>query len=370
MTFQKLFVLAISTLFLAIPSQAQDGVFYEDTYPDETSICAWSSALLYESPGRNARRTGTVLFTEELEHLGREAFVRGENRNYIWVKSKDGKIGWINDSYIVRNGGVVVILENVSVYERPSTISSRTSQRFIAGDLAVLSDFRDGWVQLFGEQKYIQGWVEGYDRVSVEAGDIEIASLLTEAMRITNPEQRRTQLRRIGSTSGMLSNEMTAVIQKAIAATYPAESDLGRGGSDFPQNNDPFIDEDPRPNPNRPLPPVNIFETPGLHAKEVVDMQTGKTYERIYESGTIQPVKSKKAKDEYYAYHKTLPIGSSILLKIPGYDGWVQLEIVARLKSTNEHIIGLDPKVIQSVFGESQAKNVKIATISYPRGGF
>ncbi|MCB0850865.1 MAG: SH3 domain-containing protein [Bacteroidetes bacterium] len=366
---KKILILLTLGFFFTGFAFSQGEIFYQDTPVEETSICAYSSALMYESPGRNAPKIGTVLFTEELEHLGQEAFVRGENRNYVWVRSRGGIIGWINDSYLVRNSGVVVVLDNLPVYDRPGTASARTSQRFMAGDLAILSDFRDGWVHLFGEQKYIQGWIQGYDNVSVEQEDIEVASLMTEAMRITDPVQRRKQLNQIGSSTRALSPEMTRALQKAIDATYPSntltqnepDTETWQGGEDI------FVDDNVNPSPGK-TEIVDIY-SPGIHKKEVIDMQTGRSYQRVYETGTIQPVKSKKAKDIYYAYHKTLPIGSNVLLKIPNYEGWIQLEIIARLRADNPHVVGLGPEVIQKVFGETQAKNIEKATISYPEGG-
>ena len=80
---KKILIILTLGFFFTGFAFSQGEIFYQDTPVEETSICAYSSALMYESPGRNAPKIGTVLFTEELEHLGQEAFVRGENRNYV-----------------------------------------------------------------------------------------------------------------------------------------------------------------------------------------------------------------------------------------------------------------------------------------------
>lgn len=359
------------SFFLFHSGFSQDGIFYEDTYAGDFSICAWNSVILHEYPGRSSRQIGVVLYTEELEHLGKEAFVRGENHNYVWVITRDGSRGWVDDGFLVKNGGVVVMLDNAAIYDKPSTVSARTTQFFRAGEIVILSDFNDGWIRLTGEYKEKTGWVQGYDRISVEESDLEVASVISAAMQIRNLSQRREELKKISSSRGFVTPEMAKVVDMAINSTYETKppvttpdprpnntwnnTDPWRGGEDV------LIDD---PNTN-----IASGNNSGILVKDVIDMQTGRSYQRIYETGSIQPVKNKKAKDIYYAYHKSLPIGSKVLLQVPGTDYTVQLEVIARLREDNPNVIGLGQEVIEKVFGVSQAKNAPPATISYPKGG-
>lgn len=382
MVFIKKISISLLVLLFALSGFSQDGIFYENTYAGETSICAWKSTFLLENPGRGSQQVGTILFTEELEHLGKEAFVRGENHNYVWVKTRDGNTGWIEESFIVRNGGVVVIMESAVIYDKPATLSSRTNSFFGAGEIAILSDFREGWIRLTSQYRERTGWIEGYNRISVEDADIETASLLAVAMENRNLNDRRAQLRKISETRGRISPGMAAILDASINGTYatPATSaptvsrpvstqpvkpatntpDPWQGGEDV------FVDDGTTGSPSVAR---DNSQTQGMVIKEVIDMQTGRSYQRVYETGAIQPVVNKKAKNIYYAYHKTLPIGSMVLLQVPGTDYTVQLEIIARLRENNPNVIGLGPEVIEKVFGVNQAKNAPAATISYPKGG-
>lgn len=101
--------------------------------------------------------------------------------------------------------------------------------------------------------------------------------------------------------------------------------------------------------------------------REVVDMASGQAYIRVRETGTIQPVKAKKPASEYYAYHKSLPIGSKVLMAVPGTQMFIELEIIARLRSDNPHMIGLGGETIKAVFGEIAAKDVGSVSIEYPK---
>ncbi|MEZ4828295.1 MAG: hypothetical protein R3C61_18700 [Bacteroidia bacterium] len=323
MVLSKQILNLLLSLFFALPVLGQDGTFYENTYAGENSVCAWKSAPLMEYPGRGSRQLGTILFTEELQHLGREAFVRGENHNYIWVKTRDGNTGWIDEGLVVRNGGVVVLLESAVIYDKPATISSRTGNFFGAGEIAILSDFRENWIQLTSQNKARTGWVEGYNRISVEDSDIETAALLASAMEVVNPSERRTALRKISESRGQLSPGMIRILDGAINNTYatattatPAytsgQNQLSRPATSTSTQNawqggeDIFVDD----GTSAPAPGVSRDNAaqPGMVIKDVIDMQTGRSYQRVYETGTIQPVVNKKAKDIYYAYHKTLPI--------------------------------------------------------------
>lgn len=368
-------------------SQQEDsGVYYEYTGTGQTSVCAYKSIVLHEAPGRNSRKLGTIVFTEEMEHLGQEALLKEERRNYILVKTRDGKQGWVDEMYIVKDGGVVVLLEDSKVFERPATFSSSTSDFFRAGEIAILTDFQDNWVKLVSYRKDIEGWVEGYHKLSAEDYDIEVAAMLAKALEIPDDNVRRQELAKIGSMRGFISTEMKGVINRTLNIVDESNQ------RPIPVDSEVYYDQ-PNPGPIEgedafAISPYRTDRSDGLYSdngrinsvyvpnserrpqiqeKEVIDMSTGRSYLQVTESGTIQPVKAKKPKNIYYCYHKTLPIGSKVLLEIPGGQGYVPLEVVARLRSNNPHVVGLGSEVIKAVYGVVKAKEVQSVSISYPK---
>ena len=375
---KQLLVLFTSFLLWGTPSLAQTDEIFIDTPVGEASICAWSKVGLREYPSESSRTLATIFFTEELSHLGREAFVRSERNNYVFVEAEDGTKGWINDMYLVKGGGTVVVLKNSPIYQKLNTPQSVTQKFFRAGEIAILTEFTDGWVKLTSHKKGKSGWVEGYDALSVEEYDIEAAALLAEASAENDIKRRRDEILAIRDGRSYVSNEMRQVLDEAINRTY--------GRPSVPKEEDPayYVDDIPyyangedamatnassynRPSESTGAVPGFRGDVYSITEKEVVDMQTGRSYIRVIETGTIQPVKAKRPANIYYAYHKTLPKGSKILLEVPGTGKYVQLEVIAPLKSTNQHMIGLGPEIIKSVFGQTQAKNVPSATISYPK---
>ena len=381
-------VLFIGFLALYSFTFAQKRVIYDDYAPKgDFSVCAWDRAQLYADPGNSSDVISTIHFSEEVMHLGREAFVRGgENSNYIWVETEDGRKGWINDEYFVSGGGNVVLLKNSSIFEKPSTPNSISKRSFVAGDLAILTEFANGWVKLTGKEKKKMGWVQGYDAISTEDYDIETASLIDQALAERNVEDRRAELRRIRDGRSFLSPQMREVIDIRLEQTY--RSNRPSRNNDIDDDRDYYVDEgDYFPGGEDDIAgtgdmgrdrgqdfddnssPLDRLNRDGSYIteREVIDANTGESYIRVTETGTIQPVKAKKPRTIYYAYHKSLPVGSTVLLEVPGTKKFVKLEIIAPLKSSNKHMIGLGSEVIKAVYGETQAKNVPSATISYPK---
>jgi hypothetical protein len=367
----------------------EDGVIYENTGDKGFSIVAYESIRLYKKPGRDAKQVGIALFTEELKHLGVEGYIRDESRNYIYVRTSGGKKGWVQGNYVVRDGGVVVITKDAPVYENPNTLGSIKKEKFQAGDLVILDDFQDGWVHLTSQRKAKVGWVEGYDNLSLEDADIEAAALFAEALKIESNDTRRNALRTITQGRGQdISPEMALVIEDAIRRTEPnyvppsspkpddypyyanGEDGLSQGGGSLGDLGEgPSRGQGQQTQDN--VIPVQI-DMPAemkynVYVEKVVDRETGQYYNRVIESGGIQPVKAKNPPSIYYAYHKTLPIGSTILLEVPGTGSYVQLEIIARLRADNPNIVGLGGELIKKVYGEIAAKNVFSATILYPQ---
>lgn len=397
------FLSASTLLMLTLMSStllAQPGVYYETVEPGAFYICAWENARVHEYPNLGSSNVGTIVFTEEVRHKGREAFVRSENRNYVYVETEDGTQGWVNETYLVQGGGAVVILDNAAIFAKPNTNTSITSQQFGGGEIVILSEFRDGWVRLTGQKKEKEGWVQGYDKLSAEAYDIEAATLLASALAITNTEDRVRELRELRGGRNYLSPEMQQVIDRSIAGaatpaptyqqptnqpyTGPVYYDDPNTSQPATQPNTPYYasGEDAfsnaSPSPTRSQVPVNTA-TPAPVApapvgnpysyqeREVVDMASGQAYIRVRETGTIQPVKAKKPATQFYAYHKSLPIGSKVLLAVPGTEMFVELEVIARLRPDNQNMIGLGGETIKAVFGEIAAKDVGSVTIEYPR---
>lgn len=66
----------------------------------------------------------------------------------------------------------------------------------------------------------------------------------------------------------------------------------------------------------------------------------------------------------FYAYHKTLPIGTKIKIGIPDNAGFVEVEVVGRMAKSQKAMIGLSPACVAIVAGNG---NIAPVSISYDR---
>jgi len=376
MNSKHLLLFSLISLFLGLGSL--QGQIYFEKRPEDVnriSICAGSKITLFEKPGQGSKVIGNIFYTEELRHLGQEALVKDERINYIEVESTDGRIGWVDDRQLVRDGGIVVLLQDVSVFNKPSTYSTATGLTFYAGELLILSDWEDNWVFLTGENKRVFGWGEGYERLSVDPIDIEIAGKMRRALMINDPQARKIALQDIGETRGFMGTPMREIVKNTLNRLFYSENPNAEG-SDYLTYSGSLDNlngaNDPNQGGNAATDPGQRGQDTGENAaylvETVVNPQTNLSFQRVRERGSIAAVKAKNPKSIYYVYHKTLPVGSSLLLEIPSAPGnYVTLEVVASLKDTNPHMIGLGAEVIKKVFGVATAKEAGDATIYYPK---
>ncbi|WNJ16333.1 hypothetical protein [Pontibacter sp. G13] len=364
------------------------------------SVCAFSSVKLYNQPNEGGQVIEEIRFMQLLKNYGDYAYNRSERREYLHVLTSQGNEGWINERFVVVRGAPVVLLKESRIFEKPNAPSSGTGTSFYAGTMLILSDFNERWVKLTSKGKERVGWVEAFDDIAVEPLDIEVAGLYEKAMALTDRYDRKRSLNEIKKQREYRISPVYDLVEAEIENIRNQESLVQHTpGNDIPQNNGPV---EPVYFPNgeddvyagqeddvytEDLPAVDWTETTDnavgdvrggenlkvrlpssqIVEKEVFDFETGQITYRIIETGTIQPVEAKKPKTQYYAYHKTLPIGSKILLEIPGGRGFLPLEVIARLKSDNPHCVGLNGQVIREIFGEIAAKDVASVTITYQR---
>lgn len=349
---------------------AQRDIVYSYSIPiaDAVTVSAWSEVPLHDQPGSNARRIAYIYYGEGVEKVGDEAFVMYEKRNFFKVRTKDGKVGWVDQEWFVEDGGIVVALERARIYKKPSTITTITDDYFEPGELVIFKDWQGDWVELVGKERRKSGWIKGTHLVSINETDIEVAKDIEEALADASASNRKYKLERIRQMRDGLSPDMEEVLDFQILNSryYAGGNDTGLP----PVTNqpiDPVYDYPPAtPSPSGPTAGADT-ETAGSNmvVREVVDMDTGKSYQRVTESGGAYEVLGpKKPKNIYWAYHKTRPIGSKVLIHVPEDGGYIQVEVVNRLRKDNANVIGLGKDLLMAVYGTRYPTEI---VISYPR---
>ncbi len=349
-----------------LPSQNQSRS--NELQVNDRMICAWEGTDLRSAPGEKQPSTTKLAFGDEVELLGQRAYVISEARDYLEVKlTGKNTQGWVKESLIV-NGGLVVVLKTTEYFEsynNPLTVSDGAF--FEAGELAILSDFvEDGeYIKLVGRNRgqggLKEGWIKGLERVSVRRNDLTIAGRIYEAQKTKDPRLQREALTRIRSLPEFQRSNMELALEHAIHRTY-YPGDISYTPAKPSSSTKSGTTSTKRKKTTKK--PAMKKGDPNLVVEKVVDMDTGKYYNRITETGAIMEVNGpKRPKSIYWCYHKTRPINSEILLHVPN-GGVVAVTVVDRLRQNNPHVIGMGKKLLERVYGTRFAKK---ATFSYPQ---
>jgi len=323
---------------------------------DDSLVCAWPKVGLRETPGRGGEYLQTIYFGERIRKISNEERSSG-GRDYIYVETRSGNAGWVYDYLFIEGGGLVTLLENKTIYDSPSAVSA-TTETFRAGELLILSNYQGGnWVELISSEKKRTGWVKGIDEVSYNDIDIKFAKLLRDALAEENETKRLRELEKIRRMPDLESSAFEPIITYATLDYNTSDREV--------VIRDPITDEIIYFDDGSGELVSNVeMNEQEVVVEKVIDMETGKYYNRITETGKIAEVDGPQNPETiYWAYHKTRPVGSKILLHVPE-GGYLQLEVVARLRKNNPASIGLGKNLLESVYGTRFAK---WSTFSYPQ---
>lgn len=331
--------------------------------------CVWNNVPVKDAPGKTGANTSVIQFGEAVEFMGDKAYLPEEKRTYIRIRTADGKTGWVHEYLTIPGGSPAVVLGEGVIYKRPATPSTITATRFEAGELVVLEATAGEWISLIGLERKKAGWIQGLDLISTDVRDIELCALMNQARSEKDP-LRRTE--RMQAIAGLAQDA-----RSPLAASFAAQADEARRLPPAPV----YADAPARPAPaqlapvqqepaarsvsrSAVLPAVAPPAQPALRTQRMIDESTGTEIAYIFETGGAYEVKGPdQPRSVYYAYHKSLPIGSTVRIQVPGNSGFVDLQVVNRLRSDNPNVVGLSRECMEALFGSRSPGQV---TIFYP----
>jgi SH3-like domain-containing protein len=382
---EKIFIYITALLFLFSP-QFLPGQPINTNYrvaEMETAVCVWDAVGLRAEPGKNGRTLEIIYFGEEVFLMGEESYIPDEKRTYTQIRLKNGKLGWVHDYLLVKGASMVVVLEKARIYKSPDAATTVTDQVFEPGELVAMAHFQGDWVLLVGKKKAKSGWIKGVNKVSIKDNDLEIAALYTAAMKEEDLNKRAAKLRDLSNRPDFDKSPLAPMIRSEVPATVaqntpPPKNPATALEDDFYRYD--FDDGTGKPKTVDPTKPVTVtpFTTPpatlppifagNIEKEKVTDLNTGKEYWRISESGSVEQIYNPDAEPAiYYAYHKTLPKGTKILLKLPDNPGYVELVVIGNLARESAAVVGLSPECVRIVFGRMDPGTARIQYFTQPK---
>jgi len=308
-------------------------------------------------PGKVAKTIGVIRFGEIVRWNGESQYVADESRTYLKVQAVDGAVGWVHEYLFVKGIGLGVILQGGLIYKRPQTVTTVTTDQFLAGELGIVEGFSNNWVGLAGKRKAKKGWIEGRNKVSMEDRDVLLASLMMSVEAEKDPQKRQKQMELVYEQANQVGSPMAEVVRSRSGNTR-ASTNPTILTSAAAQTSREVVSE--APSRERPM-PVVAEDNSNRYFRSVKDPQTGQIRRETVETGGIYLVNAPpKSNSIYFAYHKTLPIGSTLRIQIPNTQGFVELKVVSRLRNDKPAIVGLHPDCVQAIYGDYVPREISI----------
>lgn len=398
--FRFLFPLVLISLFCLGEVSAQTSSLQNST--GGQLYCVWNQVTLRSGPGKTAPYLNGVFFGEVVQKTGEEAYAREEKRTYIKVRTSEGTVGWVHEFLFMEGVGMAVITEPGRIYKRPRTVSTITDQSFLPGELVVLVSENNGWINLIGREKKKLGWIQGPEKITNSLRELEIASLLYEAKKKTNDAQRQealtTLLQEARATGSPLSQaiemelrgqsyqlplvDARSSVPSSPAYSSPSTNRIAQPASPF---NDP-VSQSPVTSSQQPATSLRSSEpafqsgysspsgrtaylnslnapasTSQQPSQRAINTQPQTRDGLAIESGAATIISSRSGEpDIYYAFHRSLPVGSKVYVDIPGNTGFIELRIVGSLASNSPYTIGLPVACYDALLGNSQSRELSI----------
>lgn len=310
------------------------------------------------APGKVAKTIGVIRFGEIVRWNGESQYVADESRTYLKVQAVDGAVGWVHEYLFVKGIGLGVILQGGLIYKRPQTVTTVTTDQFMPGELVIVEGFSNNWIGLAGKRKAKKGWIEGRNKVSMEDRDVLLASLMMSVEAEKDPKKRQKQMELVYQQANQVGSPMAEVVRSRSGnnnmspSTSPTINNATNTTSrDIAANS---------PTRERPMPTVSA-DNSNIYFRSIKDPKTGQIRRETVETGGIYLVNGPpKANSIYFAYHKTLPIGSTLRVQIPNTQGFVELKVVSRLRNDNPAMVGLHPDCVQAIYGDYMPKEISI----------
>lgn len=319
--------------------------------------CAWESVSMKDGPGKSAKTIEVIRFGEIVRWSGESQYVADESRTYLKVLAVDNRVGWVHEYLFVKGIGLGVVLEGGLIYKRPQTVTTVTTDQFMPGDLVIVEGFSGNWIGLAGKRKAKKGWIEGKNKITMEDRDILLASLMMSVEAEKDPQKRKKQMELVYQQASQVGSPIASVVRSRSGNTRAANTPslLSSAGTQSSQNI-----ESTRPSRERPMPVVDE-DNSNRYFRSVKDPQTGQIHRETIETGGIYLVNGpSKGNSVYFAYHKSLPIGSTLRIQIPNTEGFVELKVISRLRRDNLAMVGLHPDCVQAIYGDYVPKEISI----------
>ncbi|HEY8401252.1 MAG TPA: hypothetical protein VIK89_08325 [Cytophagaceae bacterium] len=172
-------------------------VVAEEAESTPKAVLLWNSGTYSAPSTKEGKWVASYQFGNTFTLTGKTEENESEKRTYVEVIGPDGKTGWINQYLIVPNASVGVATSDVILYKNPDIMSVSSDKVKLGEIIAISSEEKDGFSEIFGKEKKVKGYINSKDKISTEPLDLKVAVLYNKAMAAASKEEQLAGLKAI-----------------------------------------------------------------------------------------------------------------------------------------------------------------------------
>lgn len=195
--------------------------------PSDMAVLLWDAGI-FETPGKDKKWIASYQFGNLLKLTGEKEENVEEKRVYVEVVGPDDKSGWINEALLAPSSTVGVATGDISLYKNPDVMSISSSNVKPGDILAVSTEEKNGFRQIYGKEKSIKGFINDAGKISADPIDLKVAVFYQKALASKTTEETIKALRAIRDDGSNSSSQFYTLVQNKLSEIDP-EAEINDG---------------------------------------------------------------------------------------------------------------------------------------------
>lgn len=331
------------------------------SFAQTKAVSVYERGSVFVAPDRTSTPVGTIRFGVDVVEMTLETIIQ-DKTTFVKVILGDGTTGYVSKYLLVPNGEGAVIAQNTGIFQNPvDNVTMVRNKEFTAGEPVVFTELSGPYAYVVGQEKKKEGWVLVANLLT---GNDEVrgATMYAAALRENNVEKRLKALKHLKAQSANLKiapliNLAYEDVQSASANGYVDMTGL------TPSTSEPMASADMSRDLSAPRGAGGFTgKSKGATQPNAKVSQPTTTNDKSVKHVETLPIiiVTDDAAKPFSCYHKTLPVGTKVAIRIPDNAGFMEFEVVGRLQSYEG--IGMTEKSLKRVLGDEYPDT---ATVEY-----
>lgn len=180
-----------------------------------TALCIWDGAAVRSIHSRTGKWLSSLTLGEKVEWLNQTAKDSlNEDDKHCKIRLSDGKEGWVLDYEILTKAIPAAIINKSEIYERIKIFKDKGIE-FLPMDFVAITEVKDNWIKVVGNQKQKEGWIQS-EVVSLKEDDVTVTVKVSLALQEKDEKSKGKKLQKIMSDSTISNSPLIKEVKKLL----------------------------------------------------------------------------------------------------------------------------------------------------------